>query len=932
MKHFLISMLALVSLGGVINAAQSAPVTERLYLSGKYRTDAVPWEFRCSAGAKAGEWSTISVPSNWETQGFGTFSYGSLTPSEKGEYRHRFTVPSSWQGRRISLVFDGVMTDTAVFLNGKSAGPLHQGGFYRFRYDVTNLVQLGVENRLEVQVDETSADAGVNRAERTGDYWNFGGIYRPVWLEAEPNQAIDRIAIDARADGSFNADTFLSAEVKGGSLVARILAADGTQVGPTFTTPVSGQKTRVQTRLADVKCWSAETPHLYAVELSLVDGDQVMHQITQRFGFRTIEVRLGDGIYLNGSRIVLQGANRHCINVESGRCLSEADQIEDVRLMKGMNMNAVRCSHYPPDERFLELCDEMGLYVLDELAGWQKAYDTKVGRLLLVEMLKRDVNHPSILFWDNGNEGGWNRSLDGDFAKWDPQNRTVLHPWEPFNGINTAHYRTFQQAFIMCQGMKITEQGNAQPVTPPLIYMPTEFQHGLYDGGAGAGLENMWTLMRASPFFGGGFIWALLDEGIKHPDTGKIDVCGNAAPDGILGPRREKEASYYSIKEIWSPLVIPERAIPENFDGILSLENRYSFTNASACRIAWQLKRMPLPLAETELKEEVVASARGRLPSIAPGTTGKIGLRLPANWREADVLAIRIEDPSGQELWTWTWPLPGLKRIQSIPLTTSDHAVQVVMNETSSALVVQTGDLVLSFEKSTGNLSKVTRAGREFSFGNGPRLAAGGAKLISLESRPEGGDVLVSALYEGSLRKVDWRVRMNGWVDCSYEYTGIKDSGYQGVCFDYPADKVRAKSWVGNGPYRVWQNRMRGGSVGTWRNAYNDTITGWSGWEYPEFKGCFSGVRWLTLDTTEGEITVIPISDDLYVQVLTPDSVPEQLRMKEAVSLPQTGLAFLHVIPPIGDKFHRPEQNGPQGQILPLKPNYTGKISLRFGR
>ena len=931
MNPLVTHLYVLALLGGIIVNAQPALETERLYLSGHDRTDAVSWEFRCSAGARAGEWSKIPVPSNWEMHGFGTFSYCALTPSEKGEYKHRFTIPPAWQGRRISLVFDGVMTDTAVSINGKSAGPVHQGGFYRFRYDVTSLVKHGSENLLEVLVDETSADAGVNRAERTGDYWNFGGIFRPVWLEVEPNQAIERIAIDARADGTFNADVFPSPSAIGASLVARIFNKDGVLVGQPVTTLATGRKTRVQARFDNVELWSAETPHLYTVELSLVEGDKVLHRIRQRFGFRTIEVRPGDGIYLNGSRIVLQGANRHCINALSARCLSEADQIADIRLMKEMNMNAVRCSHYPPDERFLDLCDEMGLYVLDELAGWQKAYDTKVGRSLVGEMVQRDVNHPSILFWDNGNEGGWNRSLDDDFAKWDPQNRTVLHPWEAFNGINTAHYRTFQQAFVMCQGMNITNKGESLSVTPPLIYMPTEFQHGLYDGGGGAGLDNMWTLMRASPLLGGGFIWALLDEGIQRPDTGNIDVCGNAAPDGILGPGREKEASYYTIKELWSPLVISERTIPENFDGTLTVENRYSFTNASACRMTWQLRRLPSPLPGVAMKEEILSSARGRLPAIAPGTKGKIALRLPTNWRDADMLSIRAEDPSGQELWTWTWPLAGLERIQALPTIASSAPSQVQVSDTDRTIVVQSGALFLSFEKSTGYLSSVSRAGISFPITNGLRPVAGTVTLVSMETQSEGGDVLISARYEGALRKVEWRIRASGWIDCSYEYNGTTGSAYQGVGFDFPAEKVLAKTWVGNGPFRVWQNRLRGASLGFWRNKYNDTITGWSGWEYPEFKGCFSGVRWMTLETSEGQITMIPGGDDLYVQVLTPAGVPEKLRMKETVVLPDVGFAFLHVIPPIGDKFHRPEQNGPQGVILPLKPSYTGKFSLHFG-
>jgi len=305
---------------------------------------------------------------------------------------------------------------------------------------------------------------------------------------------------------------------------------------------VTGLKTRVQTRFSDIKLWSAETPQLYTIELSLVDGDKVMHRMRQRFGFRTFEVRLGDGLYLNGRRIVLQGANRHCLNATSGRCLSEADQVEDLRLMKEMNMNAVRCSHYPPDERFLDLCDERGLYVLDELAGWQKGYDTTVGRALLAEMLQRDVNHPSILFWDNGNEGGGNTDLDGDFAQWDPQGRTVLHPWGVSGGINTGALPALltsgrsQPRHDHSKKHQCWTDGHAS-----LIYMPTEFQHGLYDGGAGAGLEDYWTLMRASPLFGGGFLWALFDEGSCGPTPEKSTSAEMPAPTVFSVPGGKKK-------------------------------------------------------------------------------------------------------------------------------------------------------------------------------------------------------------------------------------------------------------------------------------------------------------------------------------------------------------------------------------------------------
>ena len=148
----------------------SAQQTERLYLSGHDRDDAVGWDFRCATDGKVGEWATIPVPSNWEMQGFGTLSYHKDSPADFGEYRYKFKAPATWSGQRVFLVFDGAMTDTTARLNGQQVGPTHRGGFYRFRYEVTSLLKAGAENVLEATVAETSSDESVNRAERTGDY------------------------------------------------------------------------------------------------------------------------------------------------------------------------------------------------------------------------------------------------------------------------------------------------------------------------------------------------------------------------------------------------------------------------------------------------------------------------------------------------------------------------------------------------------------------------------------------------------------------------------------------------------------------------------------------------------------------------------------------------------------------------------------------
>jgi beta-galactosidase/beta-glucuronidase len=252
----------------------------------------------------------------------------------------------------------------------------------------------------------------------------------------------------------------------------------------------------LQGAVANVRTWNSETPNLYKVKFSLVQAGKPVHESTDRFGFRTIEIRTGEGIFINGTQVKFKGINRHVWWPETGRSINAKIDLMDVQLMKQMNMNAVRCSHYPPDKRFLELCDSLGLYVLDELAGWQKAYNTKTGSKLVKEMVQRDANHPSIIFWSNGNEGGHNMELVDHYGKYDFSNRPVIRahhrPGNTYNGIDCNHYEDYYSS------KKILEEG-------PDIYMPTEFLHCQDDGGCGAALSDFWELHWKSKKSGGGF-------------------------------------------------------------------------------------------------------------------------------------------------------------------------------------------------------------------------------------------------------------------------------------------------------------------------------------------------------------------------------------------------------------------------------------------
>ncbi len=887
-----------------------AQETRRQYLSGYGKDDAVPWEFQCTSGANSGFWTNLPVPSHWDMHGFGTLNYKKdLTNAfnERGLYAHNFTVPRNWSGQRIFLVFDGVMTDTDAQINGQSVGPIHQGSFYRFKYEVTSLLKIGATNRLTVTVAKHSANDSVNKAERLADFWVFGGIFRPVYLEAEPPQFIERVAIDAQADGKFSMDVFANGAGDADTLEAQIKTLAGKPFGKTFTAKLTGDKTPLTAKIPSPRQWTAETPNLYSVEVRLKRGGKMLHRFTQRFGFRTMEVRDGDGLYVNGRRVILKGANRHSFWPDSGRCLSETVHRLDIETMKDMNMNAVRMSHYPPDAQFLDLCDELGLYVLDELTGWHNKYDNEVGPKLVKEMVARDVNHPSILFWDNGNEGGFNTNLDHVFPELDPQHRRVLHPWATFGGINTAHYLAYDKAAIAADGQSVYFRNNEEFVATndpgKYIYMPTEFMHGLFDGGAGAGLEDYWKMMASSKLLGGGFIWALTDDGVKRPDTGEMDTAGNQAPDGIVGPYRQREGSFYAIKEIWSPIQVKRET-----NGTFTIENHYSFTDANQCKFHWQglshvRERSGKMRTIVETQGEAFA---GHIPPGEKGTLPPPFLGGPSGvW---DTEALRVEDPNGRELWTWVWPLRSPKISQG-DAAIADRADKFGQEQTGT-IELKSKDFVIRLDGKTGQLEEIERVEKKFSFTGGPRLATTNC----------------------SLKNVAWQLYNDGWLQCDYTYTATGTNDYFGVLFDYPENLVKHKRWLGDGPYRVWKNRLRGVTLGVWENDYNNTLTGWRDWIYPEFKGFFANVRWLQLDTTEGLITVVNNSHVPFVQVLTPEFPPTNLVAKTFVPVPKCGLGFLDAIPAIGSKFKDATFTGPQGQPSVGRGEYSGSVSFYFGK
>ena len=930
--------------------AQTLPQTERQYLSGHGCDDTVEWDFFCTDGRNSGRWTKIGVPSCWELQGFGTYQYGISfygkafpegIAGEKGMYKYEFEVPEEFRGKQVSLVFEASMTDTEVKVNGRKAGSKHQGAFYRFSYNVTDLLKYGKKNQLEVTVSKESENASVNLAERRADYWNFGGIFRPVFLEVKPAVNFRHIAIDAQMDGSFRANCYTNISGDGMSIRAQILDGKGKKLADTTVPLKAGSDwTTLQLNVSAPALWTAETPNLYKAQFSLLDKEgKVLHHETETFGFRTIEVRESDGLYVNGVRINVRGVNRHSFRPESGRTLSKAKNIEDVLLMKGMNMNSVRLSHYPADPEFLEACDSLGLYVMDELGGWHGKYDTPTGVRLIEGMIERDVNHPSIIWWSNGNEKGWNIELDGEFHKYDPQKRPVIHPQGNFSGFETMHYRSY---------------GESQNyMRLPEIFMPTEFLHGLYDGGHGAGLYDYWEMMRKHPRCIGGFLWVLADEGVKRVDMdGFIDNQGNFGADGIVGPHHEKEGSYYTIKQLWSPVQVMNTAIDRNFDGKLSVENRYDYLNLNTCRFIWQQVKFPSVTDASNTTTRILKQGEVQGSDVAAHGVGVVDIKtsiLP----EADALFLTVIDKYGYELWRWTFPVDKLNRETEQFSASSGRASYT---ETEKGITVKANGRTFVFSKKDGQLKDVSVNNRKISFANGPRFIGArradrsldqfynhddekakakdrtyseftdAAVFTKLDVKEEGGNLILTANYKlGNLDKAQWTIHPDGMatLDYTYNFSGVVD--LMGICFDYPEEQVLSKRWLGAGPYRVWQNRIHGTQYDIWENDYNDPIPGET-FTYPEFKGYFGSVSWMSIRTKEGTISLTNETPDSYIGVYQPRDGRDRL----LYTLPESGISVLNVIPPVRNKVNSTDLCGPSSQPKWVDGPQTGRLVLRF--
>ena len=901
------------------------------YLSGTDKDNTVDWDFYVTKWGKTQQWSRLPVPSCWEMHGFGLVTYYDAQSGEQGSYNYKFRVPEAWEGqRRVELVFEGVALETSVYVNGEPlSDEPHAGGFYRFSYDVTDHLDYDGVNLLEVHVDNDSPNNPGLVAAEGGDYWRYGGVFRPVYLQAKPTASIDYCAIDARADGSLRAELELKGVDRSGRLMALVTGADGEPIGELMVAKLApGQeKVEIKGQFNNPRLWSAEFPNLHHLELRLEVGGQVAHTLSERFGFRTVEVRPGEGLFVNGVKVIIKGVNRHTMWPDSGKTVSEAVHRLDLKQMRDMNMNAVRAGHYPPDKRFIELCDELGFYVLEEVASCQNLLPTETGIPLVRAMIRRDVNSPSVILWANGNEHGHNPELDPYFKEADIQQRPTVycrHGREPVDGIITDHYEPYT--------------GIQEIIEEKKIYIATELAHGLYDGGAGAGLEDRWRLMMDAPLTQGLFMWALFDEGIhRYHLGGRLDTRGNKAPDGLVAPYREREGSFYTVRELFSPIHVPMRELPKHFDGRIEIENRYNFTNANQCKFRWELAIFRGPDDE-ESGHVVNHCGTVAAPSIPPGTNpdfhrGWLDLGLPSTWQDSDVLRLIVTDPYGRDLCTWTW-VTGTAPERRAAIVQAGSGT-VTAREADGRIVLSASGVEVAFDTKNGRLVEVIRDGEKVSFGNGPVLVTGKQEFEQIRHYQQGANHVVEVSYSGDMKSAQWTLNASGWLKLDYHYHLTGEVPFMGISFDYPESKVNSMTWLGRGPFRVWKNRLVGGTWDVWNKDYNQTATGYpesvDPYDYPEFKGYHADVRWAVLHTDEGDLTFVAEDESLFFRNFSADYADGGNRGVDP-AFPKGDISFLDGIAPQSNKISvvNAPLMGPQGEPNYPTGDYRRTLYFRF--
>ncbi|MDH6305391.1 beta-galactosidase [Parabacteroides sp. PF5-5] len=860
-------------------------------------------------GFDVSDWKNIEVPGSWELQGFDAPIYTDTrypfpanppyVPAEYnpvGSYVTTFTVPEGFTGQDIILYFGGVESAFYCWINGQFVG-YSEDSRLPAEFLISKYLKPG-ENKLAVEVYRYS-DGSYLEAQ---DYWRYSGIERNVMLIARPKVRIKDFEVKADltnnyVSGALDIKVTLDNRqaVNGTSVQLKVL--DGNkEIASTRLTAKSKSDTILTFSKAfpDVKRWTAETPDLYTLVINTLDKKgKLTESFVQRFGFRKVEIKNGM-LLVNGTPILIKGVNRHEHDMHKGRTITVESMIEDIRLMKQFNINAVRCSHYPNYEEWYELCDEYGLYLVDEanieshgmtdhpevrtLAnwdGWDIPYMERMER-----MIERDKNYTSIITWSMGNESGYGKHFETLYhwtKKRDPS-RPVQYEGGGVKGLSDIYCPMYARVWALRQWTNLRQDR-------PMILC--EYAHAM--GNSVGNLKDYWELIYKYDNLQGGFIWDWVDQTFSIKDKKGNDIWAyggdmgfvgvvndsNFCANGLIAANRSLHPHIWEVKKVYQ--YIHFEGVPFSLNK-LKITNRHDFLSSDVYDYTWTVKADGKVLYQGILNVPLIRAQQSAEVSIdMPNIKGEAGteyfLQITARTKDEQPLV-----PKGHLAASEQWQLP----VQTPALSPSTFSGTITKEESVDRLTLKTTSVSLSFSKGSGELISYQVKGKEYlqsglrpnfwrplvdnDVPNGLQQRSGtweeagnNLQLRSFTTEPLSANGAIRIIVAYRMEEQE--------SDCSVEYTVYPDGAMKTTFSFTPGEKALPEmprfgmylvldgafdqmTWLGRGPHENYWDRKTGADI----DVYKASV-----WEqyHPYVRAQETAnktdVRWTALQNTSGE-------------------------------------------------------------------------------
>ncbi len=863
----------------------------------------------------ASQWKTIKVPADWQTEGYDQARYNNITypfPANRpliphatnpvGSYRRTIDLPAGWSGQDVVLHVGAAGSAYKVWVNGEQVG-YSEDSKLPSEFDVTRFVKPGA-NTVAIQIFRWSDGSYLEDQ----DFWRVSGIEREVYMMAAPKTRVRDFFVHAGLDAAYR-DGKLGVDVtvaSGAAVNARYVLMDGARIVAQGRTGVAASQSERKVTLAatvpGVKPWSAETPNLYMLLVELYDARGAIIQSTyQRIGFRTVEMKNGL-VSVNGKPITIRGVNRHEHDPETFHVVSHESMERDIVLMKRNNINALRTSHYPNDPYLYELADRYGLYVMDEAnieshaymemgnnfpdhrsvyqlgfdPAWKSAHVDRV-----LNMVERDKNHPSVIFWSLGNEAGIgpNFAAAGTAAKERDPGRLISYlGWGTYEGVQQHRTNWFADIYAPMYDpvTKMIDYATNWNYKQPMIQC--EYAHMM--GNSGGNMKEYWDTIYAHPDkLQGGFAWDWVDQAMyRYTKDGRRywGDGGEYGPnpggeiefgDGMLQADRTPNPQLYEVRKVYAPVQFT------GYDagtGQLTIANHHDFLGADAYDYSW------------ELLENGVPVARGAMPApnVAAHRTAQVALTPSGFTRRADAeyyLTVSYRAKANVTPGVAAGTLVGWEQFAlgtaPAPVALAD-AGAVKLDNRGGTIRLGAGDTELVIDRRTGLVERYAKGGRLLLSGGAPNftraltdndLGVGTEKRdlpwrrasaervvegIDTQKLPGGGAaVTVRWLTGGNVARFTAQYRMAG--DGSVAVTGdfqpldttLGDPLRIGMSYVTPRD-YRTVQWYGRGPHESYSDRKTSAPIGLWRG---DIARQDHDYIRPQETGNKVDVRWMEL-------------------------------------------------------------------------------------